>query len=158
MKRTYERAPIKLGVLYGEEPARNSTGNLLKWIGFYNVFKLQYYVWKDGVDQTYLKRIPYFLFYLGEFFMDTLRLGITVNYGGLLRTKTPFACSNMSRGPGSYLYFRRTPEGGPILNYLLVPVADFTTQLSQLYEHHSSELQVLVASFRKRSSELRKER
>uniref|UniRef100_A0A2H1V929 SFRICE_030733 n=1 Tax=Spodoptera frugiperda TaxID=7108 RepID=A0A2H1V929_SPOFR len=37
-------------------------------------------------------------------------------------------------------------------------MADFTTQLSQLYEHHSTELQVLVASFRKRSSELRKER
>ncbi|KAJ8732806.1 hypothetical protein PYW07_015405 [Mythimna separata] len=41
---------------------------------------------------------------------------------------------------------------------LVKTVADFTTQLSQLYEHHSTELQVLVASFRKRSSELRKER
>ncbi|KOB73085.1 putative pickpocket, partial [Operophtera brumata] len=37
-------------------------------------------------------------------------------------------------------------------------VSDFTTQLSQLYERHSSELQVLVANFRKRNSELRKER
>ncbi|CAG9560543.1 unnamed protein product [Danaus chrysippus] len=37
-------------------------------------------------------------------------------------------------------------------------VADFTTQLSQLYERHSSELQLLVANFRKRNSELRKER
>lgn len=41
---------------------------------------------------------------------------------------------------------------------LVKTVADFTTQLSQLYERHSSELQVLVASFRKRNSELRKER
>nr|XP_049703286.1 uncharacterized protein LOC110375307 isoform X4 [Helicoverpa armigera] len=41
---------------------------------------------------------------------------------------------------------------------LVKTVADFTTQLSQLYEHHSSELQILVANFRKRSSELRKER
>ncbi|CAG4937910.1 unnamed protein product [Colias eurytheme] len=37
-------------------------------------------------------------------------------------------------------------------------VADFTTQLSQVYERHSAELQVLVANFRKRNSELRKER
>ncbi|OWR41111.1 hypothetical protein KGM_215857A, partial [Danaus plexippus plexippus] len=36
-------------------------------------------------------------------------------------------------------------------------IADFTTQLSQLYERHSSELQLLVANFRKRNSELRKE-
>ncbi|XP_075970681.1 SH3 and cysteine-rich domain-containing protein isoform X12 [Anticarsia gemmatalis] len=41
---------------------------------------------------------------------------------------------------------------------LVKTVADFTTQLSQLYERHSSELQVLVASFRKRNSEIRKER
>ncbi|CAG9785006.1 unnamed protein product [Diatraea saccharalis] len=41
---------------------------------------------------------------------------------------------------------------------LVKTVADFTTQLSQIYEHHSSELQVLVANFRKRSNELRKER
>ncbi|RVE54352.1 hypothetical protein evm_000837 [Chilo suppressalis] len=41
---------------------------------------------------------------------------------------------------------------------LVKTVADFSTQLSQIYEHHSSELQVLVANFRKRSSELRKER
>ncbi|XP_063820926.1 uncharacterized protein LOC135071096 [Ostrinia nubilalis] len=41
---------------------------------------------------------------------------------------------------------------------LVKTVADFTTQMSQLYERHSSELQVLVASFRKRSGELRKER
>ncbi|XP_049866511.1 uncharacterized protein LOC126367150 isoform X1 [Pectinophora gossypiella] len=41
---------------------------------------------------------------------------------------------------------------------LVKTVADFTTQLSQVYERHSAELQVLVANFRKRSSELRKER
>ncbi|XP_045516140.1 uncharacterized protein LOC123709075 isoform X5 [Pieris brassicae] len=41
---------------------------------------------------------------------------------------------------------------------LVKTVADFTTQLSQVYERHSSELQVLVATFRKRNSELRKER
>ncbi|KAJ2947054.1 hypothetical protein O0L34_g16401 [Tuta absoluta] len=41
---------------------------------------------------------------------------------------------------------------------LVKTVSDFTTQLSQLYERHSSELQILVANFRKRSSELRKER
>ncbi|XP_072940427.1 uncharacterized protein Stacl [Epargyreus clarus] len=41
---------------------------------------------------------------------------------------------------------------------LVKTVADFTTQMSQLYERHSAELQVLVANFRKRNSELRKER
>ncbi|KAJ0179833.1 hypothetical protein K1T71_004424 [Dendrolimus kikuchii] len=41
---------------------------------------------------------------------------------------------------------------------LVKTVADFTTQLSQLYERHSSELQILVANFRKKNSELRKER
>ncbi|XP_039749322.1 uncharacterized protein LOC120626095 [Pararge aegeria] len=41
---------------------------------------------------------------------------------------------------------------------LVKTVADFTTQLSQLYERHSSELQILVATFRKRNSDLRKER
>ncbi|XP_052738436.1 uncharacterized protein LOC112043704 isoform X3 [Bicyclus anynana] len=41
---------------------------------------------------------------------------------------------------------------------LVKTVADFTTQMSQLYERHSSELQILVATFRKRNSELRKER
>ncbi|XP_045764854.1 uncharacterized protein LOC123867059 isoform X3 [Maniola jurtina] len=41
---------------------------------------------------------------------------------------------------------------------LVKSVGDFTTQLSQLYERHSAELQLLVASFRKRNSELRKER
>ncbi|GBP15106.1 hypothetical protein EVAR_11410_1 [Eumeta japonica] len=37
-------------------------------------------------------------------------------------------------------------------------VSDFTSQLSQLYERHSAELQVLVSNFRKRNGELRKER
>ncbi|CAH0728804.1 unnamed protein product, partial [Brenthis ino] len=41
---------------------------------------------------------------------------------------------------------------------LVKTVSDFTTQLSQLYERHSSELQLLVAAFRKRNSDLRKER
>ncbi|XP_026739979.1 uncharacterized protein LOC113502564 isoform X1 [Trichoplusia ni] len=41
---------------------------------------------------------------------------------------------------------------------LVKTVVDFTTQLSQAYERHSSEMQILVANFRKRSSELRKER
>lgn len=37
-------------------------------------------------------------------------------------------------------------------------VSDFTQQLSQLYEQHGESLQMLVSSFRKRNSELRKER
>ncbi|XP_063532460.1 uncharacterized protein LOC134743081 isoform X2 [Cydia strobilella] len=41
---------------------------------------------------------------------------------------------------------------------LVKTVADFTTQLSQIYDRHSSELQVLVANFRKKNSELKKER
>ncbi|XP_041976310.1 uncharacterized protein LOC121731058 isoform X1 [Aricia agestis] len=41
---------------------------------------------------------------------------------------------------------------------LVKTVSDFSAQLSQVYERHSSELQLLVASFRKRNSELRKER
>ncbi|XP_047507505.1 uncharacterized protein LOC125051319 isoform X5 [Pieris napi] len=41
---------------------------------------------------------------------------------------------------------------------LVKTVADFTTQLSQVYERHASELQVLIATFRKRNSELKKER
>ncbi|XP_014363595.2 uncharacterized protein LOC106714961 isoform X2 [Papilio machaon] len=41
---------------------------------------------------------------------------------------------------------------------LVKTVSDFTTQLSQLYERHSTEMQALVANFRKRNSELRKER
>ncbi|XP_053603171.1 uncharacterized protein Stacl isoform X4 [Plodia interpunctella] len=41
---------------------------------------------------------------------------------------------------------------------LVKTVSDFTTQLSQVYERHSAELQILVANFRKRNSELRKER
>ncbi|XP_061728805.1 uncharacterized protein LOC133533775 isoform X2 [Cydia pomonella] len=41
---------------------------------------------------------------------------------------------------------------------LVKTVADFTTQLSQIYDRHSSELQVLVANFRKKNGELKKER
>ncbi|XP_048485184.1 uncharacterized protein LOC105391174 isoform X1 [Plutella xylostella] len=41
---------------------------------------------------------------------------------------------------------------------LVKTVSDFTSQLSQLYERHSSELQLLVSNFRKRNAELRKER
>ncbi|XP_077500246.1 SH3 and cysteine-rich domain-containing protein isoform X2 [Amblyomma americanum] len=37
-------------------------------------------------------------------------------------------------------------------------VADFTQQLSNLHSHHAEELQLLVEAFRKRNSELRKER
>lgn len=37
-------------------------------------------------------------------------------------------------------------------------VSDFTQQLSQLYEQHGESLQMLVSTFRKRNSELRKER
>lgn len=37
-------------------------------------------------------------------------------------------------------------------------VSDFTDNLSQLYEHHAEALQALVANFRKKNSELRKER
>ncbi|XP_050669462.1 uncharacterized protein LOC126968458 isoform X2 [Leptidea sinapis] len=41
---------------------------------------------------------------------------------------------------------------------LVKTVSDFTSQLSQVYERHSAELQALVATFRKRNSDLRKER
>ncbi|XP_071050321.1 uncharacterized protein [Onthophagus taurus] len=41
---------------------------------------------------------------------------------------------------------------------LVRTVSDFTQQLSQMYEHHAEELQLLVSNFRKRNGELRKER
>ncbi|XP_065155672.1 uncharacterized protein Stacl isoform X5 [Atheta coriaria] len=41
---------------------------------------------------------------------------------------------------------------------LIRTVSDFTQQLSQMYEQHAAELQHLVANFRKRNGELRKER
>lgn len=41
---------------------------------------------------------------------------------------------------------------------LVRTVSDFTQQLSQVYEQHAEELQLLVANFRKRNAELRKER
>ncbi|XP_049823029.1 uncharacterized protein LOC109597113 isoform X3 [Aethina tumida] len=41
---------------------------------------------------------------------------------------------------------------------LVRTVSDFTQQLGQMYEQHAEELQLLVANFRKRNSELRKER
>lgn len=40
----------------------------------------------------------------------------------------------------------------------IIPVSDFTQQLSQVYEHHGEALQTLVSTFRKRNSDLRKER
>ncbi|GLG98247.1 Uncharacterized protein GBIM_04834 [Gryllus bimaculatus] len=43
-------------------------------------------------------------------------------------------------------------------NICLKKVSDFTQQLSQVYEQHAEELQLLVANFRKRNAELRKER
>ncbi|XP_068082354.1 F-BAR and double SH3 domains protein 1-like [Anabrus simplex] len=42
--------------------------------------------------------------------------------------------------------------------YYKYTMSDFTQQLSQVYEQHAEELQLLVASFRKRNAELRKER
>ncbi|XP_044272079.1 uncharacterized protein LOC123015995 isoform X5 [Tribolium madens] len=41
---------------------------------------------------------------------------------------------------------------------LVRTVSDFTQQLGQMYEQHAEELQILVANFRKRNGELRKER
>ncbi|CAH1122786.1 unnamed protein product [Ceutorhynchus assimilis] len=41
---------------------------------------------------------------------------------------------------------------------LVKTVSDFTQQLGQMYEQHAEELQMLVANFRKRNTELRKER
>lgn len=41
---------------------------------------------------------------------------------------------------------------------LVRTVSDFTQQLGQMYEKHAEELQMLVANFRKRNGELRKER
>ncbi|XP_068897066.1 uncharacterized protein Stacl isoform X7 [Tenebrio molitor] len=41
---------------------------------------------------------------------------------------------------------------------LVRTVSDFTQQLGQMYEQHAQELQMLVANFRKRNGELRKER
>lgn len=40
----------------------------------------------------------------------------------------------------------------------IVSVSDFTQELSQMYEQHAEELQLLVANFRKKNAELRKER
>jgi hypothetical protein len=37
-------------------------------------------------------------------------------------------------------------------------VSDFTEQLSLIYEQHAGEMQRLVASYRKRNAELRKEK
>ncbi|XP_054275367.1 uncharacterized protein LOC128994676 isoform X10 [Macrosteles quadrilineatus] len=41
---------------------------------------------------------------------------------------------------------------------LVRTVSDFTQELSQMYEQHAEELQLLVANFRKKNAELRKER
>ncbi|GLV34333.1 Stac-like [Carabus blaptoides fortunei] len=41
---------------------------------------------------------------------------------------------------------------------LVRTVSDFTQQLSQIYEQHAEELQLLVSNFRKRNGDLRKER
>ncbi|XP_034239679.1 uncharacterized protein LOC117644382 isoform X3 [Thrips palmi] len=41
---------------------------------------------------------------------------------------------------------------------LVRTVSDFTTELSQLYERHAEELQMLVAGYRKRNADLRKDR
>ncbi|XP_048522317.1 uncharacterized protein LOC109542090 isoform X5 [Dendroctonus ponderosae] len=41
---------------------------------------------------------------------------------------------------------------------LVKTVSDFTQQLGQMYEQHAEEMQMLVANFRKRNNELRKER
>ncbi|KAJ8888048.1 hypothetical protein PR048_007534, partial [Dryococelus australis] len=40
----------------------------------------------------------------------------------------------------------------------LCAVSDFTQQLAQIHEQHAEEMQLLVANFRKRNAELRKER
>lgn len=37
-------------------------------------------------------------------------------------------------------------------------VADFTQELSQMYEQHAAELQLLVTNFRKKNIDLRKDR
>lgn len=42
--------------------------------------------------------------------------------------------------------------------FFYISVSDFTSQLSQMYEQQAAELQNLVASYRKKNSELRKER
>lgn len=41
---------------------------------------------------------------------------------------------------------------------LVRTVSDFTQQLSQIYEQHAEQMQLLVSNFRKRNGELRKER
>ncbi|XP_066145717.1 proto-oncogene vav isoform X10 [Euwallacea fornicatus] len=41
---------------------------------------------------------------------------------------------------------------------LVKTVSDFTQQLSQMYEQHAEEMQMMVSNFRKRNNELRKER
>ncbi|RZF34440.1 hypothetical protein LSTR_LSTR012191, partial [Laodelphax striatellus] len=41
---------------------------------------------------------------------------------------------------------------------LVRTVSDFTQELSQMYEQHAGELQLLVANFRKKNAELRKEK
>lgn len=42
--------------------------------------------------------------------------------------------------------------------FFFVTVSDFTQHLSQIYEQHAEQLQVLCENFRKRNGELRKER
>lgn len=37
-------------------------------------------------------------------------------------------------------------------------VSDFTQELSQMYEQHAAELQLLVTNFRKKNVDLRKDR
>jgi len=41
---------------------------------------------------------------------------------------------------------------------MLITVADFTQQLAALHDRQSEELQLLVEAFRKRNTDLRKER
>ncbi|XP_031637064.1 uncharacterized protein LOC116349649 isoform X3 [Contarinia nasturtii] len=59
----------------------------------------------------------------------------------------------------THITFNETIKSHNNVTFKLVKtVSDFTQQLAQLYEHHGESLQMLVSTFRKRNSELRKER
>lgn len=45
-----------------------------------------------------------------------------------------------------------------ILTIFFFTVSDFTQELSQMYEQHAAELQLLVTNFRKKNTDLRKDR
>lgn len=56
------------------------------------------------------------------------------------------------------LVCRSFSNTGKQKNIKFISVSDFIQQMGQMCEHHGEELQNLVTNFRKRNSDLRKER